>query len=821
MAITTLIPSMFHRRLLLLAGASSLAIVPLSLRLGDLSIRRSEALRAAAEERLVRVRQTPTIRGAITDRKGRVLAQDRPSYDVAVLYSVITGDWARQRAGRAARRSVGAAWLELSPAERESLVLGFAHAYGRHLERGWDALAVAAGVSRAEIDQNRAAVVAEVTRRRDRYAERLVAKEMEAIRAQGREPTIAEVEDARTRAAKATISEQESTHALLRAVSDEAGFACQALEGDEVPLVVGPEDLGDDLFGSFSPAQDELVERLPGLRVLDAGEREYPFESAMVPLDRSTFPGPLKHAPGEAPEPIVNEDGSETVPPPPPLMIRVDGLAMHVLGRLRDKVHAEDQAARLASLNADPALRAAAFEGAGIDRGSYREFDRVGDMGVEASQEPVLRGLRGVQVIRMDSGKRSVIPARAGRDVRLTIDALLQARVQAVMSPEAGLAIVQPWHGQEGPTQKPGEALNGAAVVLDIDSGDILAMASMPSFTHQQVRDEPETVFSDPTRLAYLNRAISKPYQPGSIVKPLILVGAVQRGNFSLDQRIECTGHLFENRPSEFRCWIYKRFSTTHTAQFGHDLSAEEAIMASCNIFFFTLGRRLGLEGVTDIYREFGVGETFNLGLRDARGENIEYPGVIGSADGTALGLGDAIQMGIGQGPVAWSPLHAADAYATLARPGGVRIPPRLIMGASGPTNPPRADPRELGLSQASQAAALEGLRLASGDERGTGNNISFDGVREKIFNAPNVTVWGKTGTATSSPVYNDPDGPDGPRKPELIAEGDHSWFVVLVGRTRPQFAISVVIDFGGSGGKVSGPIANQIIHALIAEGYL
>lgn len=811
MGLDVIIPSMYHRRLLLLAGASTLALVPLSLRLADLSILRSTELREEAEERLVRVRQTPTTRGTITDRKGRILAQDRPSYDVAVQYRVITGEWAQQRAGRAARRSVGARWLELAPAERRELEDLFRAAYERHMDRAWNEIAVAAGVSRAEIDLKRADVVAEVTRRRDRYAERLVAREMEGIRAQGREPTIEEVEDARRRAAKATISEQDAIHALLRGVSDEAGFACQALEDEEVPLAMD---------GEADMTSTDLVERVPGLRVLDAGEREYPYESVQVPLDRSTFPGPLRHAPGETEE-AEQADGT-AAPAKPPLLIRVDGLAMHVLGRLRERVHAEDAAARTAALNSDPALRAVAYEGAGIDRGSYRELDRVGDMGVEASQEPLLRGLRGVQVVRMDTGQRSAVPARTGRDVRLTIDALLQARVQAVMSPEAGLAVVQPWHGQEGPTQQLGEALNSAAVVLDIDTGDILAMASMPSFTHRQAREDPDAVFGDPTRMAYLNRAISKPYQPGSIVKPLILAGAVQRGNYNLSQRIECTGHLFEGRPNEFRCWIYKRFSTTHTAQFGHDLSSEEAIMASCNIFFFTLGRRLGLEGVTEVYRDFGVGETFNLGLLDSRRQNVEYPGELGAADGKPLGLGDAIQMGIGQGPVAWTPLHAADAYATLARPGGVRIAPRLLIGSAGPTVAPRREPRELNLDSAAQAAALEGLRLAVSDERGTGHHISFDGVRENIFNAPQgVTLWGKTGTATASPVYADPDGPDGPLPSQLIAEGDHSWFVVLVGRGRPQFAISVVVDFGGSGGKVSGPIANQIIHALIAEGYL
>jgi cell division protein FtsI/penicillin-binding protein 2 len=83
--------------------------------------------------------------------------------------------------------------------------------------------------------------------------------------------------------------------------------------------------------------------------------------------------------------------------------------------------------------------------------------------------------------------------------------------------------------------------------------------------------------------------------------------------------------------------------------------------------------------------------------------------------------------------------------------------------------------------------------------------------------------VWGKTGTADASPLVHDPDGPEGPQPRRKVRDGDHSWFVVLVGREGgpPRYAIAVLMEYAGSGGKVSGPICNQIIHALIAEGYL
>jgi cell division protein FtsI/penicillin-binding protein 2 len=144
---------------------------------------------------------------------------------------------------------------------------------------------------------------------------------------------------------------------------------------------------------------------------------------------------------------------------------------------------------------------------------------------------------------------------------------------------------------------------------------------------------------------------------------------------------------------------------------------------------------------------------------------------------------------------------------------------------------------------------AMAGLRLAVGDERGTGHHLTIaDGVKEPHFNLPGVTIWGKTGTASAPALYApagvksgdvlyresmDPlvlgiqtDNPTlrTPQGRRVLRFGDHSWFVVLVGREgeeRPRFAVSVMMEYAGSGGKVSGPIVNQILWALRAEGYL
>jgi penicillin-binding protein 2 len=359
-----------------------------------------------------------------------------------------------------------------------------------------------------------------------------------------------------------------------------------------------------------------------------------------------------------------------------------------------------------------------------------------------------------------------------------------------------------------------GTPLAGAAVVLEVDTGDILAMASMPEISRTLIRENPDAVFDDKVNVPFLNRAIAKPYPPGSIVKPLILTGAAKRGNFLQGQTIDCTGHLLPNEPNILRCWIYKRFDQTHTQQLGHAPAASEALKVSCNIFFFTLGKRLGPEATLDVFRDFGVGQAFDLGI------GAEYPGSL-AVYGTnrPVNMGEAIQMGIGQGPVTWTPVHAANAYATLAR-SGVRVAPKIIANRATPAS------SDLELPSWAVRDAMEGLAGSVGDDLGTGHHLTIDGVRDPIFNVPGVRVYGKTGTAAAPDlkIKNDDEHDGlGPTASEVVRSGDHSWFVVMVGRSneRPKYIISVVMEYSGSGGKVSGPIVNQIIQALKDEGYL
>ncbi|MCC6833326.1 MAG: hypothetical protein IT200_18475 [Thermoleophilia bacterium] len=825
-----LIPSMFHRRLVLIGAAYGIAVVALGAQLGRLTLVRGQELLAQAEARLRYAQWVPTTRGRILDRKGRVLAHDRACYHVAVDYRVISGAWAREQARAFAQRSQGTQWRRLPAAERDALVASYLPAFERHLDGAWGRLALATGVPPGELAEDRRVVIETVEAMAAHLRKQWRAQFMARHAATGRQM---EPDDVRRLERQTTqdIAEQNAPHIVVRAVADEIAFELLRLAEQRTMLdPAGTGDSGDAIE----------VPLLPGLVVEDGAAREYPFESVVVDVDQHTLPLPLR------------ADGRRSV--------TAVGVLADILGWMgtptdtvldrRRELRETDHA--FARRTTGPGLDGQ------IDLGQYQPGDLAGTRGIEARFEADLRGLRGQRIVRRDTDERIDVPPAPGRDVALTIDAMLQARVQAAMSPELGLARVQAWHGNHAIAS--GTPLVGAAVVLDVDTGEILAMVSTPGVTQSERRRAEGRVqervrreaasrtaheadprvpieeydhTADPDAMLRFNRAVGAAYAPGSVAKVVVLLEAVRQGVYRLTERIACTGHLLERDPNQLRCWIFKRFNVTHNDTLGHSLSAPEALTASCNVFFYTLGRRLGPEGISQAYTRWGVGQGHDFGLGPvARG--------VVNVDDT----GQAILAGIGQGPVTWTPMHAADALATIAR-GGIRIAPRLT-----PADAPEGggDPVDLGLDPAAVRAVIAGLEGAVHDaEHGTGHHITFtvasDGVtpadgsapgtreiREEIFNVPGVRVVGKTGTATAGAIeLRDARGRivlDDSGNAETVVP-DHSWYVALVGPEsgpeggRLKYAIAVMMENAGSGGKVSGPICNQIVRALVDEGYL
>jgi penicillin-binding protein 2 len=754
---------MFHRRLGLLGAGAVIATLGLSVQLSWLTVVHGAEHRAAAEKRLDLITILPTERGRILDRQGRLLAVDRPSYDVAVDYQAITGAWALKQAADEARKANHASWDAMSPLARELEVERHVPQFEARIEEVWQAVMHLGGLDRSELNRRLDAIKAEV----EATAAVVWARQLrhEIRFAKGAE------EEFQPR----PIREQRQAHVILARVEDRVAFAFRRL-ADDLPGVV---------------------------EVIDSHRRSYPWHTVEVTLDRTTLPRPLRSASDQT--------------------ITIRGVADHLLGSMRDEVWAEDIKRRPFE---DPATGT-------LDLGGYRVGDAVGSRGLERIFEDHLRGLRGIIRERLDTGDTLRKAAQRGNDLNLALDIALQARVQAILSSEYGLTRVHPWQpgwdgaGRQLPGVLPlGTPLNAAAVVLDIQTGEILAMVTRPTIAEGLALDpgcrEGHQLWS--------NRPVEAIYPPGSIIKPLVLSAAVSEGAHDLNGAIECRGHFLPEREDRLRCWIFRPpLYAVHG-----ELRAEEAVARSCNIFFYTLADELGMERVVNWYTRFGLGSPIDIGLglpvpedrlETWRGRLPDLDRIVTLGQSFGSLRFATVSMGIGQGPVTWTPLHATAAYAAIARGGAVR-PPKLVRNdpRALEAGPPDA-PEDIPLDEALVEAALEGLRQAVSEEHGSGHHIRYrNGDTEPIMNVPGVTVWAKTGTAQAPPLGTDHDC-DG-QMDEALDSPAHAWFVGLVGPSEPEpaaprYAITVVVEYGGSGGRTAGPVANEIVRALVAERYL
>ncbi len=563
------------------------------------------------------------------------------------------------------------------------------------------------------------------------------------------------------------------------------------------PIISGIDAGRSAEFARMAETGPRTTDGNPALVLAPSGTREYPWLTTTVVLDRSTLPGSLR-----SDEPIA---------------IEVGNVGAHLLGSMRMRIFKED-IDRLPLRNPDRTINR-------LD--GYAEGDSVGARGIEAMCEMILRGSRGVIIKHLDDGSEERTEPVPGDDVQLTLDVRLQARVQAILDPAFGLTRVQPFHVNENGLPV-GTPLRASAAIVEVATGDVVALVTTPP--DAEMVENVQTPEQGDLIPMWINRASDVPYPPGSIVKPLTLAWSVSRNRWSSDRVVTCNGHYYPDDPEHFRCWIYR-------PGFGFaahgPLEAIPAVARSCNIYFYTIGNTLGGEGLEACYRDWGLVPETPLTLAGGT-----FGGLLKGA--AAIERNEALMMGIGQGPVAWTPLHAATAYATLAR-GGYYIEPS-IFGDVAPREEPRRR-RDLGLYDQAISLALSGL-----DE--VVNNSSYGGARqidvnppsgqfEPIFNQPGIEVWGKTGTAQQTPwptrlqQFNADGSPvlDGRGNPVFVereaAIGTHSWFTGLAVPQEgaragtPTHAIAVVVEWGGSGSRCAAPIANQIVSALRAEGHL
>jgi len=810
-----IIPSMFHRRLLLLGVLSIAAMLLLAAQTAKLTTGEEHAKRQASlKQHLENATYTPTSRGKIFDRKGRLLAEDRPGWDIQISFALLSGNWAYDQAEAAARRTMSRQdWRNLTLDQQSELTRQFIEPYLVKIEALKLTLAELGGVRPDDIEDRQQEVVrwvqtmganATAANRRRKY--KILTED------QAKNLSWAEVD--------VPVREEYQPHSVLYDVTPETvtwidQFIAKARQEDEAFDAAVKKARSD---GRPAPADTREYDAWLEVAPVRVRQRVYHWETRTFAFDRATLPGTL-----------ANDE---------PLLVTVDGIGRHIIGTLRP-IHKGDPHWSRYPFTRDrddpdaPPM---------IDLAGYRPNDAIGRFGIERSMETVLRGSRGQRVLHLDTGEETIQRPVAGQDVHLTVDMQLQMRMQAIMSqdPAVGLMRSQPWHNSGYPSEKkpnipePGAALNGAAVVLDIDNGEVVAAVSVPGLSIDDLEKRSVELFGDFENLPTMFRPVAYRYEPGSTNKPLVLAAAITDGLIGPDDTIDCTqGYLWDNSPTTFRDWIYRPPHFTHFGQ----LTGIEAITVSSNVFFGRLaqefGRQLSYSRLAEWFSGFGFGRLSGSGL------NEEVRGAL-PAPGSPVTERQAAYMSIGEGAMSVTPMQVANAHATLAR-GGLFIPPTFIQDRSR-LGAPR-QPTQLHLSPAARNRALRGMeasanfRGTSGIDRGTTYWIGFDdGRHERIFDVPGVKVMAKSGTADAPPFRRVFDGgetkPDGSaaqpgeydRHGAILREGYHGWVVALVqpkGEPRPTHAIAVVVEYGGSGGRVAGPIVNQIIRALAAENYL
>ena len=442
------------------------------------------------------------------------------------------------------------------------------------------------------------------------------------------------------------------------------------------------------------------------------------------------------------------------------------GVACHVIG-VTGEVSADEQDRLNVPADGEEWLDAL--------RSNYLPGDRIGKSGVEKLCEPYLRGRRGYKRYRRSPEPIGQGQFTPGGKVYLTLDIMLQQRVAALVA---------------------GSGRNGCAVFLSVPRSEVLAMVSLPTYDLNRYRADYTQLARDVVNQPFKHRAVGEIYPPGSTMKPLTAVGALTDGTITEQTVFVCTGSLFSNPALGFRCWIHGRGSHG-------PLTVTDALMNSCNVFFYRTGQAMGVARQGYWARQFGYSQLPGTGLAE------EVRGSVPS-DGTR---GEARMLAIGQGRLSVTPLHVAGAMATLARKGEFRSPMLVLEGG------PEQIRRTIGANDAAMAAAWRGMDKVVNDRRSM--------TAYKYFHGPGVDeldfkICGKTGTAEASIRRVDTDG-DG--RADVTLTGRMVWFAGFAPKDNPKVAFAVMLEYvpesDGGGGQNCAPIAREALRICRELGHI
>ncbi len=434
----------------------------------------------------------------------------------------------------------------------------------------------------------------------------------------------------------------------------------------------------------------------------------------------------------------------------------------------------------------------------------YRMGDVVGKAGIELQYEHLLQGQDGfMMVTKYAAGRPQLRTNRIGLPVVAAYDSLGQPLEELNRrDPEPGQALhltldmpLQAFCEQR--LRETGSV--GAIVVLEADTGAVLAMASNPTYdpsvfvTHGRGRER-MALLEDSDRRPMAHRAYRAHYPPGSVYKILVAAAALEEGVVTPETSYYCPGHFqLGGRGHRWRCW----------RRSGHgNVAMVDALAYSCDVYFYNVGLKLGVDKIAEWSNRFGLGVPTGLDLPG------ELPGLIPTrAWKAALHAdqpvweqrwydGETVNLSIGQGDATSTPLQCAVLMASVMNPGR-RVRPFLNQ-AVGPLDTPRL------LSDETLRVVQEGLRQCVVDgppaPTGTGQRAHLEGY----------DILGKTGTAQTVSLRHIQDYATVEDIP--YEKRHHAWFVAGVMDREPNIAIAILIEHGHSGGKAAAPFAAEVI---------
>ena len=402
----------------------------------------------------------------------------------------------------------------------------------------------------------------------------------------------------------------------------------------------------------------------------------------------------------------------------------------------------------------------------------------VGQYGVEKTFDRFLRGVPGQKTVEVDAlghEKRTVTvqKPRAGDDLYLTIDYRLQSLAEELLEGEAG-----------------------AIVALDPTTGEVLALASRPTFDPNRLSRELtakqwESIVQDEAR-PLTNRATQGQYPPGSTFKIVMAAAALESQTVEPSTKIRCVGGF------PFGRRVYKDWKAG-----GHGMmDVNQAIVDSCDVFFYTVGSRMGIDLIASYANQFGLGHETGIELPSERLGIVPSTVWKTKAKGQAWLPGETISASIGQGYVTVTPMQMAHLIGTVAND-GVSFKPRLVRSVMD-----RATGRMLAMPAVPKgqlAISPDTLHLIQDALAGVVTHGTAARSRSNL-----VTIAGKTGTAQSAALRTGPEK-DIPKKFR-----DHAWFVSYAPTDAPRIAVAVLAEHMGHGGSAAAPLAKQMIEAFI-----